>query len=1254
MSHRIPIVDTKININDFSVIKDPVALVSTIPLYLTAFSSDKGPEELMEVNGDRFFKLFGNRRSISYKKHGQTLIQAAASIDAGARLLCKRVVAPDASLANITLFAEVRIKPRLIIKTTQDDGGRVKIVYEDPNKPSSEQNEYLWDGEGRYIPKRIPDPQNRNSVLIRYYTQTDKGVKSIDSIKHKYENYQSDETTFPLFTITDNGRGVSGKSIRIDPTYYGRTLSSYQKHTISVIEDNEVIESVDFTFNPDIQVNGVNTGMNASVNRYMEQIKCHQYEDSVEALYDFIVENTMEEGADKKAYLEYLKSVDILFGRDKRNYVEQIQVVNSASSALNDLFKHEDETPSTGGEGTDTKPDTGETGGEGGVTEPPVDDANVEALKAVQAKLDNVNNKLDQAMKDLENAKAEAKVSKEEAAKVKDELMDEKQNSALKDIDNEKALNEVKTQLEKAKAESDKAKADLLAAKEEAILKDIENQEKLDEAKKRVSELENTKKALEETRNTLREVQEAKILAEAERDNAKSDAKAKAEQLKKLNEELKKVQSDLETEKGIEAEKDIENQKKLDAAYAKIAALEKEQAEAVEKEKAAEERRIKDNRDNLKKSLESAKLFMEADEYTKHPDDEVRKAFDKAYAKAIEIDADTVRPYSSNLISFVNSDLLNKQALVLTSYVPAEEPKPPKTDPEENKNKEANIKEIKSTINSAKTFKTVDAYTKATPGPVLDAFNTAFDKANEMINGDSHTAAEIKKANDTLATTMASLALAYSEAEPVAEEQDIQSLKNAIDSANVVKGSDDYRDSEEIAEKVEFEKALNDAIALRDKPETNKKKVNEATTDLLAKTNLVKEAAKTKAEELREAARKQKELEDKQKELEKKKTETVTGESEDTHTDSDSEGVTGEVQRGEEGTTDAHEESYPGVGPMVLMAMPPADLEPTAAKPVTRNVVNIMTPNGLPLESGDNGSFGDTPINRIEYETELFKFFNGDATNQIYDLDNYKIDAVIDANYPLNVKAAIEEFVIEHRNDCVYIRDYGLGINSMQEIEQMWIGFVHNYKVADYYLSYDIIDPYSNKQVPVTMTYTLAKKFVKHFKNGRHRPCAGMPYGFILEDAIPGTESFIPTRTKYTDQRERLTDKRINYAIYHDGKLVLETFYTSQETYSQLSFIHNVMNVQRLVKIIRTKCPTIRYSFMDGRELQNYKEEITYTIKEESANFAFIEVHFLMDETNMIDKQVHVVVEVACREFQQSELFDINIINVNAGKKKVI
>ena len=103
------------------------------PIFMTVVSSDKGPEEWKtKVYGQDFYDYYG--ATPSFYKHGQSLIQAANIIDAGGYLTIKRVVAQDATLANIGVVAEVANVPQQKIDPVTKKGLWVDNVT---NKPTT-------------------------------------------------------------------------------------------------------------------------------------------------------------------------------------------------------------------------------------------------------------------------------------------------------------------------------------------------------------------------------------------------------------------------------------------------------------------------------------------------------------------------------------------------------------------------------------------------------------------------------------------------------------------------------------------------------------------------------------------------------------------------------------------------------------------------------------------------------------------------------------------------------------------------------------------------------------------------------------------------------------------------------------------------------------------------------------------------------------------------------------------------------------
>jgi hypothetical protein len=286
------------------------------------------------------------------------------------------------------------------------------------------------------------------------------------------------------------------------------------------------------------------------------------------------------------------------------------------------------------------------------------------------------------------------------------------------------------------------------------------------------------------------------------------------------------------------------------------------------------------------------------------------------------------------------------------------------------------------------------------------------------------------------------------------------------------------------------------------------------------------------------------------------------------------------------------------------------------------------------------------------------KVFTGYYDNCIYDLDNVKIDAIVDANYSIgvslpsasyndryhDVKKAIQEFV-SFREDILYFADLGTGLNDLTSILDAFDKLTIKDKfTAAYHNSYNIVDPYTYKEITVTIGYDIAQLLVAHFANGRNRPFAGLLYNITLDNVVEGTLNYVPVKIPGLDEKETLDDERINYASYYDGVLVIETLYTAQTNYTQFSFLNNVLIVQQLIKDIRSECPKIRYSFLDGDDLTFYQSTVQSVIDNRAPSFLSVTFEYVQDDTYAQNKIFYGAIEVKFRNFVQSEYFKVTAI----------
>ena len=221
------------------------------------------------------------------------------------------------------------------------------------------------------------------------------------------------------------------------------------------------------------------------------------------------------------------------------------------------------------------------------------------------------------------------------------------------------------------------------------------------------------------------------------------------------------------------------------------------------------------------------------------------------------------------------------------------------------------------------------------------------------------------------------------------------------------------------------------------------------------------------------------------------------------------------------------------------------------------------------------------------------------------------------------VKDAIYDWVT-FREDCVFLRDYGTGLHSFLEIkgykDSLDSDHKASYFVADYATSYLISEPITKKNVEVTMTYDLAAILVNHIQNNPYAPLAGIANGFVLSSAIKGSVNFTPVITPKSN-------------------------HSSQEKYTQLSYISNVIAIQRVLRAVRTACPRQRFTLSTGTDLNNYATAVNNVLSNYTQNFKTLNFIYTQDDLRASQKIFYASIEFAFLNWAQTEIFDIYVIN---------
>ena len=309
--------------------------------------------------------------------------------------------------------------------------------------------------------------------------------------------------------------------------------------------------------------------------------------------------------------------------------------------------------------------------------------------------------------------------------------------------------------------------------------------------------------------------------------------------------------------------------------------------------------------------------------------------------------------------------------------------------------------------------------------------------------------------------------------------------------------------------------------------------------------------------------------------------------------------------------------------------------------------VDMDADTGIALINGSNGDFGDSPAGTEAWATAIANVFNGTFSDEVYDIDQHKIAAILDANYPMTVKKAIYDLV-NFRQDCVFFRDYGVGLTTFLDIKAKHDEFgedSRSYFVADYATSYIVKDPLTFKNIEVTMTYDLAPVLVSHIANNTNAPVAGTINGFVLRNAIAGTLNFTPINTPVGNQKELMDNIRVNYALFEDNNCVVQSCYTSQDVFTQLSFVNNVLAIQRVLRAIRTACPKQRFALSSGSDLSNYAAAVNNVLADFSTDFSVLNFIYTEDQLKASQKILYASIEFAFLNWAQTEVFDIYAIN---------
>lgn len=318
--------------------------------------------------------------------------------------------------------------------------------------------------------------------------------------------------------------------------------------------------------------------------------------------------------------------------------------------------------------------------------------------------------------------------------------------------------------------------------------------------------------------------------------------------------------------------------------------------------------------------------------------------------------------------------------------------------------------------------------------------------------------------------------------------------------------------------------------------------------------------------------------------------------------------------------------------------------------------IDLNATYGIELKSGTNGIFGDAPAMNSEDNASAYQAWtdamiavyegtDAIAGDEVWDVDQHKIFAIVDANLPVSVKESIAKFMT-FREDGMFFRDIGIGKTTLTSIQEaLKLNETKNKFIADYGTSYMIKDPLTMKTIEVTMMYDFVECLVNLYAAGPFNPAAGFVNGFVLKSAIKGTINYTPIVTPKLNQKQVMDDLRLNFAIFEDNNCVVQSLYTSQEANTELSYINNVLGIQEVVRQVRRSCPRQRFTLVKGADLSDYAAAVKEVLRNYTSNFAVLNFIYTKDPLKSSQKIFNAVLEFAFNEWAQTEVFDVYAIN---------
>lgn len=309
-------------------------------------------------------------------------------------------------------------------------------------------------------------------------------------------------------------------------------------------------------------------------------------------------------------------------------------------------------------------------------------------------------------------------------------------------------------------------------------------------------------------------------------------------------------------------------------------------------------------------------------------------------------------------------------------------------------------------------------------------------------------------------------------------------------------------------------------------------------------------------------------------------------------------------------------------------------------------IITLDNPNGIPLESGDDGKFSKetASIARDQAISAAYiKAFQGKTNKGIKSKKRYPVEFFFDANYPEEVKTELVKLV-QDRGDCQCYLDAGL--QPTTTTLTAWA--VENANKGDRQIMkeghwYEIKDPNTGKRIQVTTTYYLATILPSHLKNNSlNTPVTGTLYAKLNGHIKNSLQPVIDADDN--DIKEILYENRVNYyEATAENTFVRSTQSTSQLETSDLLEENNMRVLLAMKRDLETMSASQMYNFAEPEDRKKFTEAADRLISKYKSMVRTAKVSFGMNAYEEQRGILHCYLEIIFKTMVKSGIIEIDI-----------